>query len=77
MVLADRLPVSIGTPLATAPRSWSTVAVPSAKTAVRAVAVPEVMGLLPAVKPVMLGAATTVTVTALATVPPGPLTVSV
>jgi len=67
-----------GIPLVTTPKAWSMLPVPPEKTAVKEVDVPAVMGFGVAVKLVMAGAATTVTLTDWVTEVPAELvTVSV
>ena len=66
------------TPLATGPTPWSMLPVPPEKAAVRVVELPALIVAAPAVKLVITGAATTVTVICAVTNVPAPLvTVSV
>ena len=62
-MVAVRFPVLAAVPLVTVPMLWFTAPVPPVKTPVRVVLVPVVMVAFVAVKLVMAGAATTVTVT--------------
>src|SRR5439155_7462253 len=71
--LALKLPVEIGVPLVTDPIPLSMDPVPPEKTAVSVVLVPEVIGDLAAVKLVMVGAATTSTVSVFVALAPAAL----
>ena len=71
--MAVRFPVLAAVPLVTVPMLWSTEPVPPVNTPVRVVLVPVVMVGAAAVKLVMAGAATTVTVAVCVTLVPAAL----